>query len=222
MKNLFIAFSLILILSSCSSTTLGVVVTNSDFKRITISEKPPQDVTNTKQLTSLNNYDFRAVSISPAGVYSVISLFKPSNFKTRLEIYNSINGDLIKSFSSNDLKNLIENNSSAEYPSSMETFITFSVRWQTNKNVILEVQPVATGTELTPQNVTMVYNLQTKTVLSIDYYGRGDSSPVSSGTFNQKGIYNFEVSNGNLIIDGNIIQNAPSSIKHADISTIKK
>lgn len=222
----FIFLAIGILFSSCSSSTLAVITTNNEFKRLTIGNKPPTNVTNSRVLTALsNNYDVEAITISPLAVHSVISQTKRSgNFKTKVEIFNTINGNRIKSWDSDDIKRMIENKANLKYPRGLDTFITFNLRWKDDQILILEVQPVIANTsiESLPQDVSVVYNLQNDKVESVRFYSRGDASPIPSGSFNTKGVYAFQVNNGNLIIDGNVVQNVPGNVKTADITTIKK
>jgi hypothetical protein len=167
------------------------------------------------------------LTISPSGAFVVISLVKRGPglpAPTRLEIYSPLTGKLVRQFSSNDLKEMISQFTNSKYPIAIKSYITMDVRWISKNTAIFEVQPVVAGTgvELAPQNISLVYNIASKKVERVEFYSRGQSSPINVPSHISKTTYTLSINNEKLYIQGKEVKNMPGSIKEADLTIIKK
>lgn len=216
-----------MMLLSCKTTSVAVFQTGSSFKSAFLINNPPDSANVIKDLTTLNGFILKKLSISPNAIYGVLSFLKLSDgfpYPTRLEIYNTVTGKLFKNITSNDLKNMISQYTSDNYPKSVKTFITFDIRWKDEKTVIFEVQPDNTGTgiESLAQNVSIEYDILKNEVKRVEYYERGNPSPITVPSHSQKTTYNFSINNGKLFIEGKEVNNMPGDIKVVDLSLLKK
>lgn len=223
MRKLILLLGVSLVLLSCDPTSIAVFQTGSSIKSAIIGNSPPDKARNIKDLTALNGYDLTSLSVSPGGVYAVMSFFKnsgPQPWPTRLEIYSSVPGKQLKKFSSNDLKNMIEQSTNLHYPSKVKVFVTFDIRWLDGNTVIFEVQPLPdfTGSDSTPSHVSIVYNIHKNEVDQVRFYDRGQPSPIIVPTHTEKTTYTLRINSGKLYIEGKEVMNMPASIKKADLS----
>jgi|GEM_PF-6789347 hypothetical protein len=227
MKKLVLLLGISAVLLSCKSTSIAVFQTGSSFKSALIVNKPPDSATAIKDLTTLNGYDFRKLSISPSTAYGVLAFFKrergTGQGNTRLEIYLPLTGRLIKQFSNSDLWTILENNTSYDFPDMLKTFITFDIRWKDKNTAVFEVQPLrGIGSDLTPSNVSIVYKIPNDEVTQIEWYTRGSSSPISVPSHTEKTTYTTSINGGKLYIEGQEVSNMPGNIEEVDLSVLKE
>lgn len=221
MKNLMILLGAAMVLLSCVPTSVAVFQSGNDFKSAVIVNRPPDEASTVKDLTSLNGYHLRKLTISPKGLYCVVSLAKQSStfpWQTRVVIYSPLNGRFIDEFSNANIKSMIERQNSFNYPAKVLMFITFDVRWMDSQRVVLEIQPgiEGTGSDVTPLNVSLLYNIATKKVEQAEYYERGDASPIIVPSHPSKTMYTTSLDGGKLYIEGNEVRNIPGNITVVD------
>ena len=227
MKKVIVLLS-VLSLMSCKPTSFALVEANDKIHRLIISEKPPKQVTNTQEVTGISGWSLESMTISPNCAYGVIGLLDRDDFDghqtdAEIRIYNLLQNKPLQVLDNDDITQLIKDGTGLKYDDRDIAYIVFGFAWKTVDEVIMEIQPILhPSIESLPQNVSLVYDVGSKQVVEAQFYSRTATSPISAGNFPDNYVYSYSVDNGNLIIEGNIVQNDPNGIKKAAVATLKK
>jgi len=185
-----------------------------------LEDVPPGSVTDTKDVTALGSWNLEFLTLSPNGGLLAIGLRKDNNVSdgvldAKVEIYNIYRDVQLAEWDEDDLKDLIEDNASLEYPSEIVDFNPRNLSWMNNNELLMNIQPIIAGTglDLLPQDVALVVKYTDESVTQgPTFYSRTDPSPITAPDHPQKTAFTSENQNGTILVDGNTVNGLPTGI----------
>lgn len=213
-------FAVLPLLMACEDPGVIAFEQGNTVKWSGLENVPPGDVTDIKDVTTLGSWNLEFLTLSPNGGLLAIGLRKNNNVSdgvldAKVEIYNIYRGVQLAEWDEDDLKDLIEDNASLEYPSEIVDFNPRNLSWMNNNELLMNIQPIIAGTglDLLPQDVALVVKYTDESVTQgPDFYGRTDPSPITAPNHPQKTAFSSENQNGSILVDGSGINGLPTGI----------
>ncbi|HKJ48629.1 MAG TPA: hypothetical protein VJ973_06040 [Christiangramia sp.] len=211
-KNVLVLI-FVFVLSSCGSTYIYYKKDSQVKSALAKKGNPPDRVQSTNVNINIGNWRLDALSASPDAVHLGLGMAEfndpTSNSNGKLEIYSDFGRKLKYSFDDADLKRMIEKKSSLEYPDAVYAFHPFNIGYENDNILIAHIQPWTTS-DATPQDVGLKIDLRTGKAISVEFFQRTGRPPMPEHSSKNK--YNFEVVNGELLVNGQKLNGMPTGL----------
>ncbi len=227
MKIVILLFSG-LFLISCGETWV-VYNSDQDVYTATLENSPPNVVGNNNFWQNVSPAKVQNLGIGLEGKYTILAtrLSRGPNLGNdgNIKIYNIGGAALLQEIDNDSLFRMIDRFDEKVYRGNWNPtpgLLIEDIKWRSVDTVIFEIgqDPVTMQGDLTPFRIDMLYDIPSKTVIDVKNFKTGERPIIPYPNHNAKSKYDYHVSNGSLIIEGNTISGLAPDIDSLDLTVM--